>query len=68
MAAEETPATEEEIPGVNAPPTRRQVKGFKRWMKLASREHADAKPTTNEAAKAAADAIAYIFEHRKFGN
>lgn len=70
MPAEETPAGAEVIPGVTAPPTRRQVKGFKRWMKLAAREHAHAKQTNtdNEAAKAAGEAVAYLFEHRKFGN
>lgn len=68
MHVEETPPRDEETPGVPVPPTRRQVKGFKRWMKLAARQHADAKPTENDAAKAAADAIAYMFEHRKFGN
>jgi hypothetical protein len=68
MPVEETPATEE-IPGVTAPPTRRQVKGFKKWMKLASREHAESKQIdNNDAAKAAADAIAHMFERRKFGN
>lgn len=65
---EEEPGTED-IPGVTAPPTRRQVKGFKKWMKLAAREHADAKLNDkNDAAKAAAEAIAHIFEWRKFGN
>lgn len=68
MPTEETPAVEE-IPGVNAPPTRRQVKGFKKWMNLAAREHAEAKQIdNNDAAKAAADAIAHMFEWRKFGN
>jgi hypothetical protein len=68
MPAEEMPVTEE-IPGVTAPPTRRQVKGFKKWMKLASREHAESKQIdNNDAARAAADAIAHMFERRKFGN
>ena len=68
MPDEDSPAIEE-IPGVTAPPTRRQVKGFNKWLKLAAREHAESKQVdNNDAAKAAADAIAHIFEWRKFGN
>lgn len=68
MSVKKTPANEE-IPGVTTAPTRRQVKGFKRWLNLTSREHAESKPNdNNDAAKAAADAVAHMFNRQKFGN
>jgi hypothetical protein len=52
----------------NDPDAVREIVGMRKWLRLTARKHASAKRTENDAAKAAADALALMLKDaRKLG-